>query len=245
MIPLAGWGRGETYLHLLRHPLLVGREEVEFVLIDIINALELLSLVDRPRQRTHLDLQFLFQFVQQVERVATFAVHLVDEDDDGRIPHAAHLHQLPRLRLHTLGTVHHDDGRVNSRQRTVSVFGKVLVSRCVEDVHLVFCLRALRRIVKFHHRRRYRDTSLFLDVHPVGCRCLPDFVTLHGTSHLYLSAKQQKLLCQRCLTGIRVRNNGERPPAFNFWIHVTYVFCGCKGTIKREKSKIYFSFSDT
>ena len=108
-------GRIEFHADLFGHSLLVGGEEIELLLVDIIHALELRTLIDRPRQGTHLDFQFLFQLVEQVEGVTTFTVHLVDEDDNGRLPHAANGHQLPRLSLHTLGTINHDDGRIDSR----------------------------------------------------------------------------------------------------------------------------------
>ena len=103
---------GGTELHtdLFSNALLVRGEEVEVILIDVIHALELGSLVDGPRQGSHLDFQLLFQLVEQVEGVAALAVHLIDEDDDRRLPHAADRHQLARLSLHTLGTVDHNDG---------------------------------------------------------------------------------------------------------------------------------------
>ena len=152
--PLARWRGvgGEAYLHLLCHPLLVGCEQVELLLIDVIHSFELRSLVDRPRQRSYLDLQFLFQLIEQVERITSFAVHLVDEDNHRGVPHSAYVHQLTSLCLHTLGAVNHDDGGIHGGQRAVGVFGKVLVTRGVEDVHLIFNARLLWRIVKLHHR---------------------------------------------------------------------------------------------
>ena len=39
---------GNVYLHLLRHALFVGREEVELLLIDIVHTLEAQALADRP-----------------------------------------------------------------------------------------------------------------------------------------------------------------------------------------------------
>ena len=213
-----------VHLHFLRHALLVGGKQVELLLVDIIDALELGTLVDGPRQRTDLDFQFLLQLVQQVERVAALTVHLVDEDDDGRIPHAAHRHQLAGLSLHTLRTVYHDDGRVDSRQRAVGILGKVLVTRGVEDVHLILYVRALRSIVELHDRGRDGDATLLLDVHPVAGGGFLNLVVLDGTGHLNLSAKQQELLSQRGLTGIRVRDNRKGSSTFYFLIHIPLYF---------------------
>ena len=150
--------------------------------------------------------------------------HLIDKDDHWGISHAAHLHQLSGLRLHTLGRVHHDDGRVHGSQRAVSILGKVLVTRGVQDVHLVRLARlTIRQIVKFHHGCRYRDTSLLLDVHPVGCSRLSDLIVLDGTSHLNLSTKEQELLSQCSLTSIWVRNNRKRSSSF-YLVHI-YLIC--------------------
>ena len=80
------------------------------MLVDVVNTLETGALTDRPAQRTNLDFELFFQLVEHIKRVASLAVHLVDEDDYRRISHAAHLHELAGLCLHTLGRVNHDDG---------------------------------------------------------------------------------------------------------------------------------------
>ena len=191
--------------HLLGHALLVGGEEVELLLEDVVHTLELGTLANGPRQWAHMDLQLLLELVEQVEGVASLAVHLVEEDDDGCVAHAAHLHELTCLRLHTLGRVDHDDGRVDGCERAVGVLGEVLVTRCVEDVHLVgFALLSLGQVVELHDRRRHRDAALLLNVHPVGCGGLAYLVVLHGSGHLYLSSKEQELLGECGLTGVGV-----------------------------------------
>ena len=93
----------DVHLHLLGHALLVGSEEVELLLIDIVHTLESGTLSDRPAQGANLDFEFFLQFVEHVEGIATLTVHLVDEDDNRRIAHTAHFHQLAGLGLHTLG----------------------------------------------------------------------------------------------------------------------------------------------
>ena len=200
-------------LNLLGDTLLVGREQVELVLVNVVNALELRTLVDGPRQRAHLYLKFLLQLVKKVKGVAPFAVHLVDEDYHRRVAHAAHVHQLARLRLHALGSVHYDYGRVNSRERAVSVFGEVLVTRRVKYVDLVTF------IVKLHDRRGHGYSALFLYVHPVRRCRLAYLVVLHRSGHLYLSSEKKELLGKRGLTRVRVRYDGERAPSFDFLVH--------------------------
>ena len=160
------------------------------MLVDIVDTLETDTALDRPRQGTHVDVQFLFQLVQQVERVFGFTVHLVDEDNHRRITHTADLHQLACLRFHTFGTVHHDDNAVHGRQRAVGIFSKVLVTRSIKDVDLVVM------VVELHYRSGNGNTTLFFNIHPVRrCRLLY-LIALYGTRHLDLSTKKQQLLGQ-------------------------------------------------
>ena len=126
--------------------------------------------INRPAQRAYLDFQFAFQFVENVKRVTTFAVKFVDENNHWRLAHAAHFHQLAGLLLHTLCHIDHDDNAVDSRQRAVSVFRKVLVTGSVKDVDFIVA------IVESHHGSRYGDTTLLFDFHPVGSCGFLDFV---------------------------------------------------------------------
>lgn len=80
------------------------------MLEDVIHALKLGTDIDRPRERAHADLQLLLQLVEQVERVAALAVHLVDEDDNRSVAHTTHFHELTCLCLHTFCSVDNDDG---------------------------------------------------------------------------------------------------------------------------------------
>ena len=96
-------GRLHVHLYLLRLALLVGGEEIEVVLIDVVHALELHALSYWPRERAHVYVELLLKLVEQVEGVAALTVHLVDEYDDRRVAHAAHLHELPGLCLHAFG----------------------------------------------------------------------------------------------------------------------------------------------
>ena len=52
---------------------------------DVVGAGERASAADRPVERRGVERERLFDLVQQVERVARLAVHLVDESDDRNI----------------------------------------------------------------------------------------------------------------------------------------------------------------
>lgn len=123
--------------HLLGYFLFVGCEEVELLLVDVIHALEALALIDGPCEGAHLNLELFFQFVEEVEGVLAFAVHLVDEDDDGCLAHTADGHELARLLLYTFGAIDNDDGGIDGGEGAEGVFGEVLVAGGVEDIDLV------------------------------------------------------------------------------------------------------------
>ena len=93
------------------------------------------------------------------------------------------------------------------------------MARSVEDIHFVLNILSLGSVVELHHRRGDGDTTLLLNVHPVAGGRLLNLIAFHGTGNLYLSAKEQELLCQRGLTGIGVRNNCKRSSSFDLLIH--------------------------
>ena len=163
--------------------------------------------------------KFFLQLIKQIKGVTTLTVHFVDENDDRGVTHTTNIHQLTRLRLNTFCAINHNNRRVHRCQRTVGIFGKILVTGGIQNVNLIFYILTIWGIIKLHHRGRYRDTTLFLNIHPVRCGSLLDFITLHGASYLNLSAKKQELLCQRSLTCVWVRDNRKGSSSFYFLIH--------------------------
>ncbi len=111
--------------------------------------------------------QRLLDLVEELERIARLAVHLVDEGDDRNVAQAADLEQLARARLDALGGVDHHDGGIDRGQRAIGVLGEVLVARRVEQVEDAVA------VFERHHRGDDRDAALALDAHPVGARLAP------------------------------------------------------------------------
>ena len=101
---------------------------------DIVGADEVAALPDRPGHRRGIERQRLLDLVEQIERIAALAVHLVDEGDDRNVAQPADLEQLAGARLDALGGVDHHHRGIDRRQRAIGVFGKVLVARRVEQV---------------------------------------------------------------------------------------------------------------
>ncbi len=203
---------GDLHRGGIGRQLLVGGEEREVLLVEVVHALEGRTVGYGESQRPHADAQLALHLVQQVEGILRRTVELVDEDDHRRRTHAAHLHQLARLRLHALGAVDDDDDRVHGRERAVGIFGEVLVARRIEDVDLV------APVFEAHDGRGDRDASLALDLHEVGGRPLLDLIALDGTRHVDRTAEQQQLLGKGRLTRIGVCDHGERAPAHDFFL---------------------------
>ena len=100
----------------------------------VVDAAEIRARADRPVDRRGVDAQHVLDLAHQVQRVATEAVHLVDEGEDRDAAHATDLEQLARLRLDALGGVDQHHRAVRGGQRAVGVLAEVVVARGVEDV---------------------------------------------------------------------------------------------------------------
>jgi hypothetical protein len=154
--------------------------------------------------------QLALHLVQDVQRLAHFAVHLVHEGDDGRVALAADLDEAARLRFHAVGRVDHHQGRVDGGEHAVGVFGEVLVAGRVEQVDDVVAVQHL------HDRRGHRDAALLFDFHPVGGGMARGLARLHRAGDLDRAGEKQQLLCQRGLAGVRVGNDREGATAAGF-----------------------------
>ena len=148
-------------------------------------AAEVLAAADGPVHGVGADAQHRLYFLHQIERVACFAVEFVDEGEDGYMAQGAYLEQLLGLRLYALGAVDNHHRGVGCHKGSVGVFRKVLVARGVQDVH------AMAVIVELKNRRRYRDSALFLYLHPVGDGMLRACLALNRAGGLDAAGVEQ------------------------------------------------------
>ena len=88
----------------------------------IVGAEEITATTDRPGHRRGVERERFFDLVQQFERIAALAIHLVDEGDDRNVAKAAYFEQLSRARLDTLGGVDHHHGGINCGQSPIGIF---------------------------------------------------------------------------------------------------------------------------
>lgn len=170
---------------------------------DIVGTAEGLGTADRPGDRRGIQRQLLFHLVEDLEGIAAFAIHLVDEGDDRDIAHAADFEELQRARLDALGGIDDHDGGVDGGQRAIGVVGEILVTRRVEDVEDIVV------IFEGHHRGDDGDAAFALDLHPVGARLHAILLRLDFAGKLNGAAEQQQLFGERRLTRVRVGDNSE------------------------------------
>ncbi len=157
---------------------LARRKQQNFIAQQVIHAAKRFTHAQRPGHRRALDVEHRLDFVQQLHRVARLAVHFIDEGNDGRVAHAAHVEQLDGLRLHTLGRVYDHQGGIHSSQHTIGILGKILVAGGIEQVDHVVA------ILELHDRAGYRYAALLLDVHPVGSGVATALAPFDRTSQL-------------------------------------------------------------
>ena len=158
---------------------------------------------DRPVDRGTADAEDFFELVDEVEGVLRGTVHLVDEGEDRDSALTADGKELDGLCLDTFCTVKKHDCGVRGTECTVGILGEVLVTGGVQDID------AVAVIVELHDGRGNGDTTLLLDLHPVGGRVVRGFSGFNGTGHMDGASVEQEFLGHCCLTGVRVRDDRE------------------------------------
>ena len=209
---------GSLYREGLRSNLLLSahgsREGGNGLVVAVIYSLKVFTTANRPVDRTGADAQHVLNLVHQLKRVSRFTIHLVDEGEDRDTPHDTDLEQLDGLGLNTLGSVNNHDRAVGRHEGTVGILREVLMSRGVQDVNAVVV------ILKLHNGRGNGNTSLLLDLHPVGNRVLRGLSAFYGTSQIDGTSVEKKFLSQGCLTCIRVGNDRKGSSFFNFFCDI-------------------------
>ena len=152
----------------------------------------------------------MLQLLAQLEGVPGLPVHLIDEGEDGDVPQAADLKELPRLGLHALGGVDDHDGGIGGHEGAVGVLGEVLVARGVQDVD------AEAVVLELHDGGCDGDTALLLDLHPVGGGGPGVLFALDHPGLGDGPAVEQELFRQGGLARVGVGDDGEGSSALDF-----------------------------
>ena len=180
-----------------------GFKQAHVLLAQIHDTAKLLALPHRPGHGHAGHAKGLFNFVQQLQRIAAFAVHLVHKGHDGGVALAAYLNQALGLRLDTIGRVDHHEGAINGGEHAVSVFRKILVTRCVEQIDNRIAIQHL------HDTGGDRNAALLFNLHPVAGGVPRRFTRLDAAGDMDCTREQQELFCECGFTRIGVGNNGK------------------------------------
>ena len=182
----------------------------DFVVLSVKNALESLTGTDGPVHGTGVDSQVLLYIVEKVESIESVSVHLINKCKNRDVPHGTDFEELLGLGLNALGAVDDHDCGVRRHERAVGVLRKVLVSGRIEDID------AASVVFELQHRARHRDTSLFLNFHPVRDRMPGGRFSLYASREVDGSSVQKEFLCQCRLTCIGMGNDRKCAPACDF-----------------------------
>jgi hypothetical protein len=185
-------------------------EAADARMIEIIGAAEIAALADGPDHWRGVEGERLLDLVEKVERLAGFAVELVDEGDDRDVAHATDLEQLLGARFDTACGVDHHDGGVDGGQRAIGVVGEVFVARRVEQVE------DGAAVFERHDGRDDGDAAGLFDGHPVRARGAAVPLGLDLSGKLDRAAEQQQLFGERRLTGVGMRDDRERAAPADF-----------------------------
>src|SRR6185369_10593203 len=110
----------------------LGIEKGHLFGVQVVCPAEPLPHADGPGDRSALDLQQALDLVKELQRLAPFAVELVDEGHDRGMAQAADFEQLLRLGFDPLYGVDDHQYRVHSGQNPVGIFGKVVMTGGIE-----------------------------------------------------------------------------------------------------------------
>src|SRR5258705_404989 len=152
---------GERHLVQFAGGTCIAVEEADAAAFYVDCADEIASAPDRPSDRGSVERQRLLDLIDEVERVAALAIHLVDKGNDRNIAQPANLEELSRSWFDTLGCIDHHHGRVDRRERAIGVFREVLVAGGIEQIE------NMTVVFEGHHRRNNRNSALTFDGHPV------------------------------------------------------------------------------
>ena len=92
------------------------------LIVEVINTLKALPHANRPIHRIASNTQNLFQFFQQIQRLATVTIQLVHKSEDWNIPMLDNLKELLSLSLNTLSRVNNHDRSIHRHQSPISIF---------------------------------------------------------------------------------------------------------------------------
>jgi hypothetical protein len=195
------------HLHALGDLVAVGAvHQFQPVVDQVVAAEKVAPHADGPTRRRHVDGEVFLDFVNNLECIAAFAVHLVAKGQDRQIAQPADLEEFLRLALHALGPVDHHDGGIHGSERAIGILREIGVAGRVHEVEAVV------PEIERHGRCGDRNAAILLHLHEVRPRAPRLALGAHLSRHLDRAAVKQELLRQRGLARVGMRDDREGTP---------------------------------
>ena len=186
-------------------------EETDLFRFSVIHALKIMAATDGPVNGTGTDSQHLFNFIQKSVRISGLSIKLIDEGENGDMPHNTDFKELNGLGLHTLCSVNDHHRTVSRHQGSIGILREILVSRGIQNIN------AFSVIVKLKHGGGYGNSPFLLNLHPVGNRMLCGLSSLYRSCQIDGTTIEKKLLRKGSFSCVRVGNNRKGSSFFNFF----------------------------
>lgn len=136
-------------------------EDAGFASIQRDDTTEIEARAQWPVDRHRLDTQFRLNVFKNFQSLFAWAVHLVDESDDGNTPQTTDVEQFFSLSLYAIGEVQHHHRTISRDQRAIGVLAEVLVSGSIEQID------GYAFVLKGEAGGTDRNTALPFQLHPV------------------------------------------------------------------------------
>ena len=137
-------------------------EEMDFLFLSIVNTFELDAFAQGPVDRKRADAENAFEFIEKFQRWTRRAIQLVHKGENRHAAPTAHFEKFPGLRLNAFACVDHHHDRIDGGEHAVGVFGKVFVTRRIEQID------SITAIFKLQNSRTNTNAAFAFQFHPVG-----------------------------------------------------------------------------
>ena len=188
-------------------------KEMDLLLLSIIDAAKTGAGAEGPINGEGPDAEDAFEFIEEGEGIASWAIAFVHKSEDGDAASSANFEEFSSLRFDAFGRIDdHDDG-VDGGEDAVSVFGKVFMTWGVEEIDSV------ASVVELEDGGGDRNAALPFEFHPIGSGLAGIFSGGDRSSELDRATIEEKFFGESGFAGIGVRDDSESATALDFSEH--------------------------
>ena len=188
-------------------------KEMDLLLLTIIDATETGARTEGPIDGESPDAEDAFEFIEEGEGIAGWAIAFVHKSEDGDAASSADFEEFSGLRFDAFGGIDHHDHGIDGGEDAVSVFGKVFVAWGVEEID------AVASVVELEDGGGDGDAALAFEFHPIGSGLAGIFSGGDRTRELDGATVEEEFFGESGFAGIGVRDDSESATALDFCEH--------------------------